>query len=54
MIEEITSENFVQKAPRPMNSSFVIDKLYNNLNWQPQNVEQALMLLKTELEKENG
>jgi len=54
LIEEITSENFVQKAPRPMNSSFVIDKLYNNLNWQPQNVEQALMLLKTELEKENG
>lgn len=53
LIKEITSENLVQKAPRPMNSSFVIDKLYNNLSWQPQNVEQALAFLKTELEKGN-
>ena len=50
LIHEITTDKLEQKAPRPMNSSFVLDKLFNNINWQPRSTEQALRHLKTEME----
>lgn len=54
LIERTTSDQFVQKAPRPMNSSFVIDKLVNYTGWEPHKVHDALILLKKELEATHG
>ncbi len=53
LIEPVQSAMFQQKAPRPANSSFVLDKLYNNIQWLPHPVRDALALLKKEME-ENG
>lgn len=50
LIHKITTDRLQQKAPRPMNSSFVLDKLYNNINWQPRSVKEALRHMKTEME----
>ncbi len=53
LIEPVSSSVFQQKAPRPANSSFVLDKLYNNIQWLPHSVRDALVLLKKEM-KQNG
>ncbi len=50
LIQEITTKQLNQKAPRPVNSSFSIDKLVNYTGWEPHNLNQCLSLLKKELE----
>ncbi|HID40384.1 MAG TPA: SDR family oxidoreductase, partial [Calditrichaeota bacterium] len=50
LIHETTTEKLKQKSPRPMNSSFILDKLFNNINWQPRSVKEALHHMKTEVE----
>ena len=49
LIESSTTSRLEQKAPRPANSTFVLDKLYNNIGWLPHNAESGLKLLKKEL-----
>ncbi len=49
LIIPITTVRLEQKAPRPANSTFVLDKLYNNIGWLPHNVESGLKLLKKEM-----
>ena len=51
LIESITTTRLEQKAPRPMDSTFIMDKLYNNIGWLPHDVESGLKLLKKELAK---
>lgn len=50
LIEKISTEELNQKVPRPRNSTFVLDKLYNNITWLPHNVEDGLKLMKKEIE----
>ncbi len=50
LIKEITTEQLRQKSARPMNSSLILDKLYNNINWQPRSVIDALRHMKSEME----
>ncbi|RMH62233.1 MAG: dTDP-4-dehydrorhamnose reductase [Calditrichaeota bacterium] len=55
LIEAITSDEFKQAAPRPMNSSFVIDKLVNRTGWEPGDVASGLQRLKIKLaEQQHG
>jgi dTDP-4-dehydrorhamnose reductase len=49
LIAPITTVRLEQQAPRPANSAFVLDKLYNNIGWLPHNVESGLKLLKKEM-----
>ena len=49
LIESTTTGRLEQKAPRPANSSFVLDKLYNNIGWLPHDVESGLKIVKKEL-----
>jgi dTDP-4-dehydrorhamnose reductase len=49
LIEEITSSELKQKAPRPMNSTFVLDKLFNKTNWLPNDILNGLNKLKRQL-----
>lgn len=41
-IEKISSDDLNQKAPRPRNSSFVLDKLINRIGWEPHKVDDSL------------
>jgi dTDP-4-dehydrorhamnose reductase len=50
LITKISSKDFKQKAPRPMNSSFVMDKLYNTLDWLPGKLEESLIKMKSQME----
>ncbi len=54
LIKPITTEALKQKAPRPMNSTFILDKLVNYSGWQPQALDAALRHFKEELEQTNG
>jgi dTDP-4-dehydrorhamnose reductase len=49
LIQEVTSEQLNQKAPRPMNSSFVLYKLSNTIEWLPSNIEEGLIKLKKQI-----
>jgi dTDP-4-dehydrorhamnose reductase len=49
LIQEITTAELRQKAPRPMNSTFVLDKLHNTLDWLPADNETGLRRLKSQL-----
>lgn len=49
LIKSITTGRLEQRAPRPANSTFVLDKLYNNIGWLPHDVEMGLKLLKKEI-----
>lgn len=51
LIQKIHTEELEQKAPRPMNSTFTTNKLYNNINWLPRTTAKALKHMKQELEK---
>lgn len=53
LIEKSTTNHLEQKAPRPANSTFVLDKLYNNIGWLPHDAESGLELLKKELNTVN-
>lgn len=54
LIEKISTEDLNQIAPRPLNSSFVIDKLVNRTGWEPDDVLAGLERLKIMLNGENG
>lgn len=54
LIERIKTKDLKQKAPRPMNSAFKIYKLINYAGWEPHSLDDALRLLKEELNKSNG
>lgn len=51
LIQKTTTEMLKQDSPRPMNSSFILDKLVNNIGWEPHDLQSALALLKKELTK---
>ena len=51
LIQEVDSTQFKQAAPRPVNSSFNLDKLSNTLDWLPGGLEEALVKLKTQLKQ---
>ncbi len=50
LIEETTTHKLNQKAPRPMDSSFNLDKLYNRIDWLPGGLKSGLQRLKKQLE----
>jgi dTDP-4-dehydrorhamnose reductase len=50
LIDPITTAELMQKSPRPMNSSFRLEKLLNNVKWLPHDTESALRLFRQELE----
>ncbi len=48
LIQPIETSELEQKAPRPRNSSFKIDKLFNYTGWEPDSVEKALIRFRKE------
>jgi len=46
LIEEVTTAQLGQTAKRPMNSSFILDKLANSIDWLPGNIDRSLKKLK--------
>lgn len=54
LIEKITTSELKQAAPRPLNSSFIIDKLVNRIDWEPGDVISGLERLKTKMNEKNG
>ncbi|MGD9897954.1 MAG: dTDP-4-dehydrorhamnose reductase [Calditrichaceae bacterium] len=54
LIQKISTEELHQHAPRPMNSSFVLDKLVNRTGWEPHDINSGLMLYKSKIEEEYG
>lgn len=54
LIDKIVTSELKQEAPRPLNSSFVIDKLVNRIDWEPGDVMSGLERLKIILNKKNG
>jgi len=51
LIEEISTSDLQQKAPRPMNSTFILDKLFNKTGWLPNDITNGLGKLKKQLEE---
>ncbi len=49
LMEEVDSSQLKQAAPRPVNSTFNLDKLSNTLDWLPGGLEESLIKLKTQL-----
>jgi dTDP-4-dehydrorhamnose reductase len=49
LIEEIKTADLGQQAARPMNSSFILEKLENTIDWVPSNIVNALQRLKTRM-----
>jgi dTDP-4-dehydrorhamnose reductase len=49
LIQPVSTAELNQKAPRPMNSAFTLDKLYNTLNWLPAKINDSLLVLKSQL-----
>lgn len=49
LIKRIKTGDLNQKAPRPMNSSFVLDKMAQELGIEMSNVEQGIRALKRQL-----
>jgi dTDP-4-dehydrorhamnose reductase len=49
LIQEVTTSQLGQTAKRPMNSSFILDKLANSIDWLPGNIESALKQVKQQL-----
>lgn len=54
LIERIHTEDLKQAAPRPMDSTFMIDKLINHINWIPGDIESGLQRLKNKLNEYYG
>ena len=48
-IERARTEELKQKSPRPMDSSFILDKLVNYTGWEPHDVKSGLQLLRQEI-----
>jgi dTDP-4-dehydrorhamnose reductase len=53
-IEKINTEDLNQQAPRPMNSSFILDKLVNRIQWEPSDIDSGLTKLKRKYYNSNG
>ncbi|TFH02633.1 MAG: dTDP-4-dehydrorhamnose reductase [Calditrichales bacterium] len=53
LIQEIDIKDLVQKAPRPSNSTFNLDKLNNTLDWLPGNLDASLLKLKSRMAEGN-
>ena len=53
-IEKITTEQLQQAAPRPMNSTFIIDKLVNRIDWEPGDIESGLKRLKEKMDEKDS
>jgi len=51
LIEKITTSDLKQKAPRPMNSTFILDKLFNKTDWLPNDVLHGLNKLKKQIDE---
>jgi len=51
VIERARTEDLKQKSPRPMDSSFILDKLVNYTGWEPHDVKDSLRLLRQEMKK---
>jgi len=54
LINRVTTAELNQKAPRPANTSFKIDKIVNRAGFVPLNIEQGLLKLKNQVENLNG
>lgn len=54
LIEKIATDDLKQPAPRPLNSSFIIDKLVNKIEWEPAGVTSGLKRFKIMMNKKNG
>ena len=54
LIEKITTSELKQAAPRPMNSTFINDKLVNRIDWEPGNIESGLKRLKEKMDEESS
>ncbi len=50
-IERARTEDLKQKSLRPMDSSFILDKLVNCTGWEPHDVKSALKLFRQEIEQ---
>ena len=50
LIKKISTKDLVQKAPRPMNSSFNMDKLYNTIDWLPGKLDVSIQKFKAQME----
>jgi len=53
-IEKITTSELKQIAPRPMNSSFIVDKLVNRIDWEPGDIESGLRRLKEKMDEKDS
>ena len=49
LIEKIKTEDLKQSARRPMDSTFIINKLVNRIDWEPGDVMSGLQRLKIKL-----
>jgi len=49
LIRPVSTAELAQKAPRPMNSAFSLDKLFNTLDWLPAKINESLLVLKSQL-----
>ncbi len=49
LIRSVTTADLKQKALRPMNSAFILDKLFNTLDWLPAKINESLLALKSQL-----
>ncbi|MCB0282475.1 MAG: dTDP-4-dehydrorhamnose reductase [Calditrichae bacterium] len=54
LIEKIHTEDLKQVAPRPMDSTFILDKLINHINWIPGDIDSGLQRLKIKLNEYYG
>lgn len=54
LIQPIETSELEQKAPRPRNSSFKIDKLFNYTQWEPDPVDKALIRFRKEYQEYYG
>lgn len=53
-IQRIKTGQLQQKAPRPMNSGFILDKLRTEIGIELSNIEQGITTLKEQLEAAKG
>ncbi len=53
LIDRISTDELKQNAPRPMNSSFIIDKLVNRIDWEPGDVINGIERLKNRMKNKN-
>ncbi len=53
-IQEVTTGELGQKAERPMNSTFILNKLSNTIDWLPGDTESGLSRLKEQLQQHGG